>query len=136
VPVNHKIFSEINEAQWLWYFHNICADEKEDFEFRRDLIEYSSSFSSFEAVSEIRKKREEKENILVSKTNEEFNIGLQRLFGRGLDGDIESDSKDIKIADPKKAIEAYNKIQSGYNKKTQEAKKDYKYWLGIDLEDS
>lgn len=78
VPADHKMFSDINNAQWMWYYNHMLEDSKEKFESRRDMVEYHASFIEPEAVQKIRKAREN----AVEVTHEDFTAGIEQTFGR------------------------------------------------------
>jgi len=46
-------------AQWYWYLYNIVQDQKEEFESKRNLLEYHVSFLEPEIVDKTRKRRQE-----------------------------------------------------------------------------
>ena len=57
--------------QLQWYAEQIFIDEKEEFESKRDFIEYLASFSNSKAVQEIKRSRESAKNHKFA-DNEEF----------------------------------------------------------------
>ena len=127
MPADHKIFKELNSAQWLWYFHNFMEDCEEEFNNHRDMVEYHASFIEPEAVRKIRESRDKAIEI----PDKEFQAGLERSFGRALPGQKRSEGN-IEAVDPSASIANYKAItkaqQVGAIKGT-----DYKHWLESDL---
>jgi uncharacterized radical SAM superfamily protein len=58
VPVDHAVFSDVSDAQWLWYFFNYMKDSDEHFEMTRGFIEYHAGFIEPEVVRRVRESRE------------------------------------------------------------------------------
>lgn len=81
MPVNDKIFEEINDAQYLWYQVQMSLDEKDSFELQREIAEHNAMFTNPEGV---RKVRDARENTFET-TDEEFNDILEDLFGNKLE---------------------------------------------------
>lgn len=92
MPVNSPLFNEINNQQWLWYYHNFSQDNQDNFEFERNILEYHASFTSPEAVHKVRQLRTGKEKNIGS-TNEEFNKHLANIFGRDLEGNVKKEKQ-------------------------------------------
>jgi len=81
VPVNDKIFEEINDVQYLWYQVQMSLDEKDSFELQREIAEHNAMFVNPEGV---RKVRDARENTFET-TDEEFDNILEDLFGNKLE---------------------------------------------------
>ena len=126
VPVDHEMFKEITNAQWLWYYHNFLQDRQEQFEHNRDMVEYHASFIEPESVRKIRTSREQAVEI----TEDQFMLGIEKIFGRKMNSGTER-PKDQKLmkADVKKALSEYKNAQ-----KVEEVSTSYKDWLNINLE--
>lgn len=126
VPVDHEMFSEINNAQWLWYYYNMLEDRKESFEGRRDLVEYHASFIEPEAVQKIRKSRDE----AVELTHDDFITSIESVSGRKISLDKER----------RKGAESHTVTHQGIGSRVQQpAPKEYKTpnhqdWLNMELE--
>ena len=134
VPVDHKMFSEINTAQWLWYYHNYLEDKDEQFITQRDFVEYHASFIEPESVRKIREAREES----VEVPHEEFIGGIEYFFGRkiGITKERRKGSETRSI-DPKTAImnsDNYKRVQTTERKEQSQRVLDYKFWTNLDLE--
>src|SRR5690606_15644852 len=71
IPVTDAFFRDVNLLQLLWYAEQIHLDEKEDFESKRDFIEYMASFWNPEAVRKIKEARLSKESHAFA-DDEEF----------------------------------------------------------------
>jgi uncharacterized radical SAM superfamily protein len=78
VPVDHAVFEEVSEAQWLWYFFNYMKDVNEQFETTRSFVEYHAGFIEPEAVRRVRESRE------TTVTDDHFEDNVKSLFGREL----------------------------------------------------
>lgn len=126
MPADHKIFNQINSAQWLWYLYNYIKDKEEEFEQRRDLVEYHASFIEPEAVRKIRESRER----AVEVSDDDFARGLEYIFGRTAPG--KSKSGKIEARDPTKIISEYNSAKSSINNMGKQNKA--KHWMSFDLE--
>jgi len=129
VPVDHDIFTRVNPAQWLWYFHNFIKDEEEDFKSRRDMTEYHLSFVAPDVVQKIRKDRDE------TKPEEEaaFLKGVEKLFGRAIKvGDSDALEGDLNI-DLDKIDDYMNNVRSINYLKGLGKDRNYRYWAEIDL---
>ena len=130
VPATHEMFDELNMAQWLWYFHNFLKDQDEDFEYKRNFIEYHASFIEPEAVKKIRESREKS----VSLSDNEFSDVLRNTFGRGLTGEIkgahESQIHNVNIGDILNNISNIKYRQRIKHDKTM----NYRHWSDINLE--
>jgi hypothetical protein len=81
VPADHEIFAGISNSQWLWYFFNHQEDQKEDFELRRDFVEYHASFIEPQAVQKIKERRDNKATI----GDENLTSTLKSIFGREIE---------------------------------------------------
>ena len=125
VPVDHEMFKEINQAQWLWYYHNFITDGNEKFEHDRDIIEYHASFIEPEAVRKIREARDQA--IMVP--DAEFMGGLEQMFGRALGSAERPKETEINKVNIGKVLSEYKQLQpnklNGFS---------YKEWLNIKLE--
>lgn len=66
--------------QLLWYAEQIHLDEKEDFESKRDFIEYMASFWNPEAVRKIKEARLSKESHAFADDEEFERQILEREF--------------------------------------------------------
>jgi len=80
VPVDSDVFQQINAAQWLWYYHNYTKDIEEEFERRRNLVEYHASFIEPDAVRKVREMREKAIEI----DDDDFSTILKERFGRDI----------------------------------------------------
>lgn len=112
VPVDHEMFNNINEAQWLWYFYNNFQDEEEKFIFERDMVEYSSSFIEPNAVKNIRDSRNKQESAKEKESSEEFIKTVDNIFENKDNG---------KLRQIQKIIDSGKKI-TGF---------DYKHWINF-----
>lgn len=126
MPADHSIFERLNDAQWLWYYHNLRKDREEEFYQRRDLVEYHASFIEPEAVRKIRESREK----AVEVSDQDFSTGLKRMFGRDFNVEKRASGK-IESVDPRQAMTEH-KIQKVSNKPVETT--SYKHWLSSDLE--
>jgi len=141
VPVDHKIFEELNSAQWLWYYHSFVKDDEEKFETNRDFVEYLAGFIEPQAVQKIRELRNRNSGNTGGKTvsidDNSFARGIEQMFGRKLG------------LEPNQAVEANTntaqQINSGidvtdiiknmpYLQKPKDPSLNYKYWAHLDLE--
>jgi len=86
VPVNDKIFEEINDVQYLWYQVQMSLDEKDSFELQREIAEHNAMFMNPEGV---RKVRDARENTFET-TDEDFDDMLEDIFGSKLEGKREN----------------------------------------------
>jgi hypothetical protein len=91
VPVDHEMFADISNSQWLWYFFNDQEDQQEDFETRRDFVEYHASFIEPQAVGKIKEKRDGKATV----GDASFENTIKSVFGRDaelgkIDGKVET----------------------------------------------
>lgn len=130
MPVDHEMFDKVNISQWLWYFYNFIEDQKEEFDVRRDLVEYHASFIEPEAVRKIRESREESVEIPY----EEFVDGIEYFFGRKIN--ISKDKKnkiESHSIDPAAAARMSDLYKRDI-KKTPVRVLDSGHWLNIDLE--
>jgi hypothetical protein len=86
VPVDDSIFDSISPKQWMWYFYNFLKDQEEDFEGKRDFVEYHASFIEPQVVKKIKDEREGKsDDKTVKVSDDDFTRGLKSLFGRDVD---------------------------------------------------
>lgn len=129
VPVDHKIFDNINDAQWLWYCYNILEDEKQEFELYRDMVEYHASFIEPEAVRNIKESREK----AVELTDSEFASGLKHFFGRSLNIGKRKSNK-IESVNPVRAMAEYKRGKANGDAVSANKHVDYKHWLSYNLE--
>ena len=127
VPVNDEVFEGINSTQWLWYFHNFVEDRNEGFVHDRDMVEYEASFVEPEAVRKIKEARDKK----ITVSNEQFDAGLKRMFGRSMPK-VQAPSGDkIECVDVDSAIKSYNKMMKEQSEVIDRKGLDYKYWLAL-----
>ncbi len=128
VQADHEIFKSVNQAQWLWYYHNFMKDREEAFENNRDMVEYHASFIEPEAVRKIREARDQAIEI----PEEQFTSGIQRVFGRSLPGSVNKPKeKEIHKVDLGKVLTEYKLLQNIHNKPNGFS---YKDWLNIKME--
>jgi hypothetical protein len=127
VPVDDEVFENINDAQWLWYHHNLLQDREEEFIRQRDLIEYHASFIEPEAVKKIRESREK----AVEVNDKEFVAGLKHFFGRELTAEKQYSGK-IESVDPTQAMNQY-KTQKKKGENKLDDSLGYKHWLNSNL---
>ena len=125
VPVNHSVFDETTNAQWLWYYHNFTQDREERFEFNRDMVEYHASFIEPEAVRKIRNAREQSVTI----SEDQFMSGLEQIFGRKMGNAERPKEQKMQKADIKKILNEYKSAQKEEFQTT-----NYKDWLNVNLE--
>lgn len=132
VPVDHEMFSDINPAQWMWYFNNFMEDKEESFNSHRDLVEYHASFIEPDAVRKIREARDS----AIEVPHDEFVAGIEHMFGRKIDITNEKRPGSTMVGvDPKIAMKKageFNRKQETSN--TKPNKIDYAHWLNINLE--
>ena len=82
------MFDDINQAQWLWYFHNTIEDDNDTSNMFRDFVEYNASFIEPGIVKGIVDKRaavqdgESGDDSVASNTDEEFAENIKDLFGK------------------------------------------------------
>jgi DNA-binding transcriptional regulator GbsR (MarR family) len=127
VPVNHEVFQDTTNAQWLWYYYNFIQDREEKFEFNRDMVEYHASFIEPEAVRKIRNAREQ--SIEVSE--DQFMSGLEQIFGHRISDKAERPkNQKMHKADVKKMLSEYKSAQKEVITNGQ----NYKDWLDMKLE--
>lgn len=83
------MFDNINQAQWLWYFHNAVEDDNAEFDRFRDFVEYNASFIEPEVVKSIIEDRKNENGdgagAVASNTDEEFASNIEELFGKKLE---------------------------------------------------
>lgn len=103
VKVDDEMFSEISNAQWLWYFYNYVKDGEEKFEQNRDFIEYHASFIEPQAVKKIRESRAN----AVKVSNEDFIKGIKNIFGRDID--LKNDKNKISSSDVNETLNDLDK---------------------------
>jgi len=129
------MFARINPAQWLWYMCNFSQDRDEQFEVKRDLVEYHAGFLAPELVEHVRNSRDEPENAplkgIGTNSDQEFSNTLGEWFGKTLpfveDNDAQNEHRESR-ADIDYEHYLLNKaIQQG-------PKLNYKHWLEFDLE--
>lgn len=84
VPVDSKVFKNINDAQWSWYHAQTMLDERDKFELGRDLAEHNAMFWNPEGVQQIRDARENS----FKASQEEFSDTVKNVFGRELPADM------------------------------------------------
>lgn len=128
MPADHKIFEELNQAQWLWYMHNFLKDQEEEFTSRRDFIEYHASFIEPQAVNKIRESR--KKAVEIDDT--EFSQNIQDMFGRPLPnmknpGIENTKSHSVNIGELMKNIE-------DLKNKPKDETFNYRHWAQFKLE--
>ncbi len=76
--VDDPKFNDINASQWRWYAHMFSIDEELEFKKNLELVEYLASFWNSEAVNNIKKNREKKnnttidENIIKENTSDKY----------------------------------------------------------------
>lgn len=87
------MFDDINDAQWSWYQTQLVLDEKEKYEFYRDLEEHNAMFWNSEGVQQIRDAREN----TFQTPDEDFSGIVENIFGR----EAPSFNKDEKSDKPK-----------------------------------
>lgn len=68
----------MNGAQWLWYGAQFAADEKADFELRRDVAEHNAMFWNAEGVEQVRNAREKTYSV----SDDDFKSIIEDTFGR------------------------------------------------------
>lgn len=68
----------MNGAQWLWYGAQFAADEKADFELRRDVAEHNAMFWNAEGVEQVRNAREKTYAV----SDDDFKSIIEGTFGR------------------------------------------------------
>lgn len=126
VQVDHKIFDELNSAQWLWYFNNFMKDREEEFISRRDLVEYLASFIEPEAVRKIKQAREK----AVQVSDKDFSFGIEKMFGRKISSE-KRDATEMHNIDLTNNIMEYK-----FYKEKSNSKSNFKDWLYFDLENN
>ena len=77
MPVDHEVFNEVSNAQWLWYFYNNLKDSEDSFKQNRDFVEYLASFSEPESV---RKVRDMRDNTSRAK-DDNLSATVEKMFG-------------------------------------------------------
>lgn len=97
MPVDDKIFHNMNDFQMLWYQIQISLDEKEDFEFQRDLMEHNAMFSNPEGVSKVREARKNTYTVPTS----EFKELIKEQFGKDIDFNKEGISPEQMLSENK-----------------------------------
>lgn len=80
MPVNDKMFEQMNDAQIIWYQIQFAFDEKEKFELLRDIAEHNAMFMNPEGVNKIREARQN--TIFVP--DDKFDNFIQEQFGRSV----------------------------------------------------
>lgn len=128
VPVDHQMFGEVSNAQWLWYLQNFYKDQEEKFEQNRDMVEYNASFIEPEAVRKIRDSRDRAIEIPEDK----FMAGIEFMFGKPLRNISASRPKEQEVhkINLSKVLNDYNNIQK---EKAQVGKFNYKDWTNLNL---
>lgn len=126
MPADHSIFNNLNQGQWLWYFHNFQKDQEDEFILKRDLIEYHASFIEPKAVQQIRDGRKK----VVQVDDNSFAQNIQSIFGRPL--------PNSKNPAPDKKVENINwgdlvKNVQEYRNRKEEPNANYSYWVNMDL---
>lgn len=124
------MFNDMSPAQWMWYYYNSAEDENEKFELNRDLVEYHASFIEPEAVKKIREAREQK----IELSNDQFNAGLERVFGRGINPSSQGSSDEVQTVDVASAISNYKNLVRSQKNAIDRKGLDYKHWLNSNLE--
>lgn len=119
VPVDHKIFKELNPQQAQWYNWQFSLDDEEKFNFNLNMTEYLASFSNPEAVQKIQEARENTYNV----PDDDFNTLLKEQFGRDI-----TNSEDVKELSPEELME----IIRENNQKDEETESDF---LDMNLDD-
>ena len=104
-------------------------DRDEEFERRRDLVEYHASFIEPEAVKKIREARSKALEI----PEDEFALGLERRFGHVFNAPRKP-SGTIESVDPTEAISKYKSSKKFVEKEIDRKGLNYKHWLDSDLE--
>lgn len=129
MPTDHEYFQSINTAQWYWYLYNVVQDQEEEFKSKRNFIEYLASFIEPEAVSRIRKQRNDAD--ANAKKDDNFTNTLKNLFGRGAGFDNKPNfSETHEVKDILQRIDEYDsfkqvKSTTAYN---------YADWINFPLE--
>ena len=140
MPVDHKIFEELNSAQWLWYYHNFAKDDEERFESNRDFVEYLAGFIEPQAVQKIRELRNRNNNTggkTVSVDDNSFARGIEQMFGRKLN--VESTDTTASNANESQQVNSGIDVTDiiknmPYLQKPKDPSLNYKYWAYLDLE--
>ena len=128
VPADHKMFEELNTAQWMWYFYNFYKDKDEEFEHSRDMVEYHASFIEPEAVRRIRDSRDRAVEI----PDDKFMAGLEYLFGKPLMNASLNRPKEQELhkIDLNKVLTDYNNLKK---EKINVKKFNYKDWTNLKI---
>jgi hypothetical protein len=128
VPIDHEMFREVSNAQWLWYLQNFYKDQEEEFERGRDMVEYHASFIEPEEVRKIRDSRERAIEIPEDK----FMAGIEFLFGKPLRSVAAARPKEQELhkINLSKVLDSYNNIQK---EKAQASKFSYKDWTNLKI---
>ena len=140
MPVDHKIFEELNSAQWLWYYHNFAKDDEEKFETNRDFVEYLAGFIEPQAVQKIRELRNRNNSTggkTVSVDDNSFARGIEQMFGRKLN----VESTETATSNPSDSQQVNSGIDvteiiknMPYLQKAKDPSLNYRYWAHLDLE--
>lgn len=128
MPADHQIFTDLNQGQWLWYFHNFQKDQEDEFTLKRDLVEYHASFIEPQAVQKIRDGR--KKTIEVD--DKSFAQNVQTIFGRPLPGTSNPSTKkeefSVNWGDIVNSVQEYRDKQNN-----PDSNNNYKYWLNTEI---
>lgn len=124
------MFKDINQAQWLWYFHNFQKDDNEEYEYHRNFVEYLASFSEPAVVKKIRAQRDS-EVVVESK---DFGDVVKNIFGRALPGEAPQNKDAVKHnINLNEVLEKIDNIKFN-NKMAKDTSLNYKHWADFDME--
>lgn len=61
MPADDECFTNINSAQWMWYYYHFVEDRQREIKDSRDMVEYQVSFSEPKLIQDIIKERQANE---------------------------------------------------------------------------
>ncbi len=124
VPIDSDVIKNINQAQMIWYAMMFNKEREENFDSELNMTEYLASFINSEAVKQTRDARDNKKTV----TDDDFEIGLRKTFGRDLSKEAVENGSRI-VAEEKQAAVAPKK------RKGEISIEDIKKYTNLELDD-
>jgi len=132
VPVDHKWFDKINQAQWLWYHYNFSKDITDELELSKGMLEYHAWFANPEMVNAVQGNYGDEDE--QDDSDGAFERGVEGMFGRKIEQGHTVNSS-MEIQDVGKILDGINFIDE--DRRTVEREivpYNYSKWTNFDLE--
>ena len=88
MPLHDQIIEKLDSTQLILYQALIAEDNKQDYEEKRDLVEYLAAFVRPEAMQQVlakrRREQEDTEAGIASENDEVFSNQVAKMFGKAL----------------------------------------------------